>query len=104
MSDLEQQLKILKMGYIKKLRDSFPEFEALLSLRTPDINEVYTKVHTISGTSGMYGIMDLSEISSEFEIYLKEQKANIDMINYEDLKSKLSTYVENLSSIIFAGE
>lgn len=104
MSDLEQQLKILKMGYINKLRDSIPEFEVLLSKESPDVNEIYAKVHTISGTSGMYGIMDLSEISSEFEIYLKEQKANIDMINYEELKSKLSKYVENLSSIIFAGE
>ena len=69
--DFEQKLIELRKGYIKKLKDLPSSFIDLSHEEPININEIYLKVHTISGTSGMYGLSDLSNASTEFEIYLK---------------------------------
>jgi HPt (histidine-containing phosphotransfer) domain-containing protein len=103
-NDLQEKLKELRKEYLNKLKDTFPNFKVLLNNNPIDIQEVYSKAHTIAGTSGMYGLKDLSEVSSKFEFYLKPLKANPDTINIEELKNKFSTYLNDLETILLKGE
>lgn len=99
-NNLQDQLKILKVGYIKKLEGSISEFKELAEKVDASVNfveELYRKVHSISGTSGMYGLMELSDISTEFELYIKEIKNDINLLNEVELKDKLLQYIENIS-------
>lgn len=103
-NNLEEKLKELKIGYLKKLETVLSELKALSAAQTPDINEIYSIIHTISGTSGMYGIKDLSNISTEFEFYLKPFKENTDSLNIKELKSKFSDYIDFLEKTVLTGE
>lgn len=99
-NDLENKLKELKKGYINKLRESIPTFKSLLAEEPININEIYSKVHTISGTSGMYGLKDLSDVSTKFEIYLKPFKDEPNTVDAEILKAKLSDYIDYLEKTV----
>jgi chemotaxis protein histidine kinase CheA len=107
-NELENKLKELKKGYLKKLEGVFSEFTVLLESEKIDIEKIYSKVHTISGTSGMYGLNKLSDISTDFEVYLKKlkelAKENINSINQEELKNKFSDYLKNIEENILIGE
>lgn len=103
-SDLEEKLKELKRGYIIKLKDSLLVLKNILASEEIDIQDLYSKIHTTAGTSGMYGLADLSEISTEFEFYLKSIKENSELINEEELKNKFSNYLEAMAKILLAGE
>lgn len=103
-SDLEEKLKELKKEYLNKLKDSFPNFKILLNNEPINIQEIYSKVHTISGTSGMYGLKNLSEASTEFEFYLKPLKENPDTINIEELNNYFLNYIKCLEKTITTGE
>lgn len=103
-NNFEEKLKILRQGYINKLKENFANFKDLAKATPINFEEVYTKVHTISGTSGMYGLNDLSKASTEFEFYLKPFKENPDIINQDELKSKLTNYLDYIEKIIEAGE
>ena len=101
MGNLEDKLKELKKGYLKKLESLVLDFKFFLeTIEQADINELYSKVHTISGTSGMYGLTELSEFSTEFELYLKENKDNIDTVNKIELREKLFQYIKEIEKII----
>ena len=103
-NNLEEKLKELKKGYIKKLEVVLSELKTLLTDKNLAINEIYLKVHTISGTSGMYGLKDISEVSTEFEFYLKPIKENPDVANREELKNNFSNYIDFLEKTISIGE
>lgn len=103
-SDLEEKLRELRKGYINKLRETFSSFKALLNNEPINIQEVYSKVHTISGTSGMYGIKELSDISTEFEFYLKPFRENPASINTKELKTRFSDYLGLVEIVISIGE
>lgn len=103
-NDLQKKLNELKIGYLIKLKTVLSELKALLIAQTLNINEIYSKVHTISGTSGMYGISDLSNASTEFEFYLKPLKENPDSVNINELKNKFSDYIDFLEKTISIGE
>ena len=98
-NNLENKLNELKKAYIQKLGDVLPIFEKVLAdLPKINLDELYSQIHKISGTSGMYGFKELSQFSSEFEFKLKEMKKN-DNINVELINEKLSKYkfiIENL--------
>lgn len=96
---LEDKLKELRKGYLKKLEDLLVGFKVLSNAEKIDIVELYSKVHTISGTSGMYGLQELSNISTDFEVYLKEVKENIDFLNQEELKKKLLGYIAGIEKL-----
>jgi len=99
--NLQSKLNILKLGYIKKLETMVPEFEILSKkMDCSHIDELYSKVHTISGTSGMYGLKDLSDFSTDFEIYLKEIKNDPNCYNEVILKEKLTNYIKNVEKIV----
>lgn len=107
-NDLENKLQGLKQIYLKKLETVLAELKILFESEQIDVNELYSKVHTISGTSGMYGLHQISDISTEFEIYLKKIKAIVnsdsDLINKEELRDKFSQYLLNLEKEILKGE
>lgn len=107
-NDLENKLQGLKQIYLKKLETVLSELKALFDSEQTDINELYSRVHTISGTSGMYGLKQISEISTEFEIYLKKIKealqAGMGSINFNELRDKFSQYLSNLEKGILKGE
>lgn len=96
----EEKFKELQTGYLNKLRENFPSFRALLSENPLNIPEIYSRVHTISGTSGMYEMSDLSDISIDFEIYIKPIKDDPFSANIEELKKKFSDYLDNIEKII----
>jgi len=103
-NNLEEKLKELRKGYLNKIKDTFLDFKMLLNEEPININEIYSKVHTISGTSGMYGLKDLSETSTEFEIYLKPIKENLNFANINELKDKFSIYLNDIEKILLNGE
>lgn len=103
-NNLEEKIKELKKGYIIKLKGILAELKTLLNADKIAIDEVYPKVHTISGTSGMYGISDLSNASTEFEFYLKPLKENPSSINANEFHSKFSDYLCFLEETISTGE
>lgn len=102
--NFEEKFKELRKGYINKLKSSFIEFKALLYENPININEIYSRVHTISGTSGMYGINDVSKLSTEFEIHLKPFKDNLVPINIEELKTNFLNYLESMETALSIGE
>lgn len=102
--NLEEKLKELRKGYINKLKDTLSDFKNLLEENPIDIKKIYSKIHTIAGTSGMYQINNLSSESTKFEFYLKSFKDNPDLINEAELKVKLLEYINYLKKIVSVGE
>lgn len=103
-NSLEEKIKELRQGYVNKLRETFPELKDLLYQEPINILDIYSKVHTIAGTSGMYGLQYLSELSTKFEFYLKPLKENIVPINTDEFKIKFSEYLDSIEKIILVGE
>ena len=103
-NNLEIKLKELKKGYLKKLEDMILSFKILLNDNKVNIEELYLKVHTISGTSGMYGLSELSNNSTEFEFYLKPLKEEINSIDMIELKDKLSNFINYIEKVVLIGE
>lgn len=100
-NNLLGKLNILKIGYLKKIESVIPYFKAFLEVPCAyDIDELYLKVHSISGTSGMYGLSELSDISTEFEIYLKEIKNGNNLVNELELKKKLLQYINDIEKVV----
>lgn len=100
----EEKFKELRKGYLNKLKTNFPSFKDLLDEDPLNIQEIYSRVHTISGTSGMYEMSDLSAVSVEFEIYLKPINENPDLLKSEELKNKFSSYLDIIEQILLAQE
>lgn len=98
--NFEEKFKELQKGYLNKLKENFPSFQALLNENPINIQEIYSRVHTISGTSGMYEISDLSDISADFEIYIKPFKENPESMDVEEFKNKFSIYLNSIRNII----
>lgn len=99
-NDLAEKLKELRIGYLNKLRESYPAIKTLVDEEPINIQEIYSKIHTISGTSGMYGLKEVSDISTEFEFYLKPLKENPDLIKIDEFKEKFSNYLNELQKTI----
>lgn len=100
-NDLQDRLRVLKLGYIKKLQGILPEFKVLSEkISVSIIDEIYMKVHTISGTSGMYGLNELSSLSTDFELYLKKIKNDENSYDEQLLKNLLNSYIENIKHLI----
>lgn len=98
-NSLQDKLKVLKIGYLEKLKEIIPEFWQMYEkISTLPIDELYIKVHTISGTSGMYGLSKLSAASTEFELYIKEIKKDITLKNDIELKERLYKYIKNIET------
>lgn len=103
-NNLEEKLKELKKGYMEKLKILVVTLKDLSdNLEQLDINDLYSKVHTISGTSGMYGLKELSDISTNFELYLKEIKNGNENLNKTELKEKLTEYINNIEIVVLEG-
>lgn len=98
--NFEEKFKELQKGYLNKLRENFSNFKVLLYENPINVQEVYSRVHTISGTSGMYGMYVLSDISTDFEIYLKPIKENPNSLNTEEFKNKFANYLDSIEKII----
>lgn len=103
-NSFEDKLKELKKGYINKLKDTLLLLKNILNDKNINIVDIYSRIHTISGTSGMYGLNNISEISTEFEIYLKPLKEDPDSINSKELENKFSDYINSLDKILSVGE
>lgn len=99
-NNLEEKLNELRKNYLNKLKDNLPSFKELTNEDSININEIYSKIHTIAGTSGMYGMNDLSKISTEFEFYLKPLKESPENIDESELKTKLINYIDYLETIL----
>lgn len=105
INNLQKELEKLKLGYLKKLEGMVTDFWIIhKEISHSNIDTLYIKVHTISGTSGMYGLSELSDASTEFEIYLKEIKNDINLMNEAELKEKLFKYIKNIERIVAQGE
>lgn len=103
-SNLENKLKELKKAYLQKLEGVVLDFQKMFSeLPEIDLEELYSQVHKISGTSGMYGLKELSGFSTEFEFFLKEIKNNDDF-EIQLLKDKFSIYIEIVDQVVSEGK
>lgn len=99
-NNLEEKIKELRKGYLKKLENILSKFKTLLTDENINIEEIYLQVHTISGTSGIYGITNLSKESTELEFYLKPLRENPGNINIEELKNKFTSYFDCIQEVI----
>ena len=97
---LEDKLKEFKKGYLKKLETIVENLKKLQNDVKLNLDELYSTVHTSSGTSGMYGLKNLSDLSTEFEVYLKEIRNDKTSINEQELQEKLENYVGNIEKTI----
>ncbi len=103
-NNLEEKLKELKKGYLEKLKILVVTLKDLSdNLEQLNIDDLYSKVHTVSGTSGMYGLKELSDISTNFELYLKEIKNGNKNLNKTELKEKLTEYINNIEIVVLEG-
>lgn len=102
-NDLENKLKELRQGYLKKLEDVVLSLKSTLQNEEMDVDEIYAEVHKVSGTSGMYGLNEISNISTEFEFYLKELKNDKTLIKPKELSEKLAKYLKNIETSINGG-
>ena len=82
-SDFDEKLNIIKNNYIKSLSEKFILLTNLKNAvnypeNTHDENsikafkEIYENVHKLSGSSAMFGLQKLSELSNNLELLLKE--------------------------------
>lgn len=85
--NLQDKLKILAKAYINKLENHAVELSELAEQNNFDIDKIYSTIHTIVGTSGMYGFSRISELSTSLELYIKSIKDDSRTHNIE-LKSK----------------
>ena len=100
-NNFENKLNELKNAYLKKLETTVQELENVFEQEEEKIKTVYLIVHKIAGTSGMYGLSKISNLSNGFEEYLKQ---NDGIINIEEFETKFIDYIEKLKDIILAGE
>lgn len=98
--EVKKKLQEFKEAYLKKLETIIVEFDDFLQQPAINIEEIYKKVHAIAGTSGMYGLKDISDISNTFEVYLKEKNVNPDVVEQKELREKLFEYKKCLESAI----
>lgn len=98
--EFEEKFKELQKGYLNKLKENMQGFKALLHETPFNFQEIYSRVHTISGTSGMYEMPDLSNISIEFEIYIKPIKENPDSADIEEFKTRFSNYLDSIEKLL----
>lgn len=103
-NNLQNKLNELKLMYLKKLETIIVDLKVNINSQVIDIDDLYSMVHTISGTSGMYGLNKISDISTNFEVYLKEAKKNPEFVNQEELKNKALEYTAQLEKMILVGE
>lgn len=99
-NSLEYKINKFKEGYLIKLRENINIFEDFICcINDINVETLYSEVHKISGTAGMYGLKELSEFSTEFELYLIDVKKEILEVDKNDLKTKLIQYVEKIKNI-----
>lgn len=98
--DLSKKLDVLKQMYIVKLKCIINEFWELFDNENIDASDLYLKIHSISGTSGMYGLTEIGDVSSEFELYLKSLNNDINFSNDEEFRNKFSAYIKTLNDIL----
>lgn len=104
-ANLHDKLKELKKGYLKKLESHCKDFEELAgTLSCDNVEELYKKVHTISGTAGMYGLKELSEFSTEFEMYLKTLREGFNISEKSILEENFQKYLDKLKETITTGD
>ena len=102
--NLQNKLNELKKGYVEKLKSSVINLQELLNnIEALNIEELYGNVHKISGTSGMYGFNELSSLSTEFELYLKEIKNGDGSFVQSELNDKLTQYIISIKNVIMEG-
>lgn len=99
-NNLEEKLKELKKAYIVNLKTSILELKENFDSNNPDVVQIYSKVHKIAGTSGMYGFVELSKEANEFEFYLNVVKDNLESINKVELCKKFDDFVICVEKII----
>ena len=70
----EDSLKKLKAVYRVKLKEEIPYFKNILEepFTKELLEDLRMKVHKLSGSAGMYGFLELSTITHEFDIQLQE--------------------------------
>lgn len=97
--NLTEKLKELKKQYLVKLASIVDELEKLTNSEII-ITELYSIVHKISGTSGMYGLRDISNLATDFEFYLKPLKDDISTINPDELSEKTKKFIQDLKTLV----
>lgn len=70
----EDSLNKLKSIYRLKLKEEISYFENILKepFTKELLEDLRKKVHKLSGSAGMYGFLELSTITHEFDIQLQE--------------------------------
>ncbi len=70
----EDSLNKLKAVYRVKLKEEIPYFKNILEepFTKELLEDLRMKVHKLSGSAGMYGFLELSTVTHEFDLQLQE--------------------------------
>lgn len=101
---LEEKLENFKKAYLQKLQQEVVVLKELLDCSEEDLQETLKTtcaiVHKISGTSGMYKLTEISEISIAFENYTEQGLENTHELLYTEFQEKFKAYLTNLDYLI----
>ncbi len=70
--ELDESLNDIKIQYLEKLKEELPTFKKYLNenIDMEKAVEIRNIVHKISGTAGLFGLMELSKSACDAEMYL----------------------------------
>lgn len=100
---LNDKIDEFRKAYLKKLEDVIAGLKYFLDNEKNNIDEIYSKVHQISGTCGMYGLRELSSISTELEFYLKKLKNDNGIMIESELHEIFLKYIKDVETILKRG-
>lgn len=99
---VQDKLKDLLIQYQKKLPDKIARIEEqwqeIQQQWNPEKMEIlHRDIHSLCGSSGTYGYVELSKVARQAEIYLKENLLNADDIS-DQQKKKVTSYLDQLKA------
>jgi len=111
ISDFDEKLKIVKQNYLNALQEKYSSLKSIKELlketgckiveANPDqIDEVYSHVHKLAGSSAMFGFKSLSIAANNLEMLLKEFISNCPLVNQDNVQETFDLLLEEIEKTI----
>lgn len=106
--DFLKQFELLKIEFNKKLPGLVNELQISMNEVNTDptiknLKSLYVKVHNLAGSSGLYGFSNITNLSRDFEQYIKpfvEQTENISTVDLSQLNEMFMQYMHNINNCV----
>jgi len=95
MQKINAKLEVLKKAYSQKIKSHIEDLKTFLAEGFQP-EDIYSIIHSISGTSGMFGMSEVSALATDFEFFLKELKNKPKGTDQNILNEKLEKFIRDL--------